>query len=216
VRVDQFEVATEPGSYFLLLMRLVGWKRPDIAVEACSRLGLRLVVAGDGREMDRLKAMAGPSIEFVGRVGDAAIRQLLAGCKALILPSEEDFGITPLEAMASGRPVIAYGAGGALDTVVAGATGAFFEAQTSDSLADVLRLFDERDYSPAALRRHAEHFDSAVFAAKLRRLVHERANEHFLRVAAEACPLDAPSPVPIRGRQAAWSQSMEITNGASL
>ena len=169
VPIERFEPGRGRGGYFLMLMRLVGWKRPDLVVEACTRLGLDLVVAGDGRDEARLRALAGPTVRFVGRVDDERMRSLYRDCRALILPSEEDFGITPLEAMASGRPVVAYGRGGALDTVVAGVTGAFFAEQTVDSLAEVLGRFDDGAYDPAALRAHAERYDSAAFRARFQR-----------------------------------------------
>jgi glycosyltransferase involved in cell wall biosynthesis len=214
VRVGRFDVATQPGSYFLLLMRLVGWKRPDIAIDACSKLGLPLVVAGCGREAASLSARAGPSVTFVGQVGDADIRRLLSGCKALLLPSEEDFGLTPLEAMAAGRPVIAYGAGGVLDTVVPGRTGMFFTEQTAEALAEALQRFDDRDYDPRAIRRHAEQFDSSVFAERMRLFVGERTLSHLERVASRARPF---SPIASHLAMAVrQDQPTDITNGASL
>jgi glycosyltransferase involved in cell wall biosynthesis len=189
VDVSRFEVGAEPGSYFLMLMRLVGWKRPDIAVEACTRLGLPLVVAGDGRELQELKRIAGPTVRFVGRADDAQMRTLYRDCRALILPSQEDFGITPLEAMAAGRPVIAYGEGGALDTIVPGVTGGFFEAQSADSLADALQTFDDRDFDPRVIRGHAEQFDRTVFAARIRQHVDERLQAHQRAQALEHAPV---------------------------
>ncbi|MCF1504287.1 glycosyltransferase [Afifella sp. H1R] len=167
VDVNEFRPGSGRGEYFLLLMRLVGWKRPDIAVKACSELGVKLVVAGDGREMRHLKALAGPSVEFVGRVDGEAKAELYRNCTALILTSVEDFGITPLEAMASGRPVIALGEGGALDTVVPGETGELFDEQTCESLKRTLRHFNPERYDPAFIRRHAEIFDSRQFRTKL-------------------------------------------------
>lgn len=169
VPVERFEPGRGRGGYFLMLMRLVGWKRPDLVVEACTRLGLELVVAGDGRDEARLRALAGPTVRFVGRVNDVQMRSLYRDCRALILPSEEDFGITPLEAMASGRPVVAYGRGGALDTVVPGVTGTFFAEQTVECLAEVLGRFDDGVYDPAVLRAHAERYDSAAFRERFRR-----------------------------------------------
>lgn len=171
VDVTRFEPSAEHDGYFLLLMRLVGWKRPDIVVEACSRLGLPLVVAGDGREEASLRRIAGPTVRFVGRVDDARMRALYARCKAFVLPSEEDFGITPLEAMASGKPVIAYAGGGALDTVVPGVTGMFFREQTAESVAGALRSFDPRGFDAATIRRHAERFDSRIFRRRLAEFV---------------------------------------------
>jgi len=179
VSVGHFDVGDGPGEYFLMLMRLVGWKRPDIAVEACTRLGLDLVVAGDGRDEGHLRRIAGPRVRFVGRVDDAGLRRLYADCKALILPSEEDFGITPLEAMASGRPVIAYGRGGALDTVIPGKTGLFFAEQTPESLVEVLRDFDPSEFDGHEIRRHAERFDSAVFRARFRQHVETQVQAHL-------------------------------------
>jgi glycosyltransferase involved in cell wall biosynthesis len=173
VDVGRFDCGAGEGGYYLMLMRLVGWKRPDIVVEACTRLGLDLVVAGDGRETAALKAIAGPTVRFAGRVDDAAMRPLYAGCRAFILPAEEDFGVTPLEAMASGRPVIAYGRGGALDTVVPGVTGMFFHEQSAAALADVLARFDPSAYDPAAIRAHAMRFDNSVFRQRLRGFVQD-------------------------------------------
>lgn len=171
VDVGRFEQGAGDGGYYLMLMRLVGWKRPDIPIAACTRLGLNLVVAGDGREEAHLKSIAGPTVRFVGRVDDAAMRPLYAGCKAFILPAEEDFGVTPLEAMASGRPVIAYGRGGVLDTVVPGVTGAFFDEQTAEALADLLSRFDPDAFDPAAIRAHAQGFDNAVFRQRFKAFV---------------------------------------------
>ena len=168
VDISRFELGQGGGGYFLMLMRLVGWKRPDIVVEACTRLGLQLVVAGDGREEGRLRGLAGATVRFVGRVDDAQMRDLYRNCTAFILPSEEDFGITPLEAMAAGRPVIAYGRGGVLDTVIPGRTGLFFEEQSADSVAGALAAFRAEDYDSAAIRAQAELFDTAAFRRRLR------------------------------------------------
>lgn len=171
VEVGRFEVGAGPGTHYLMLMRLVGWKRPDIVVDACTRLGLPLVVAGDGRELAALQRRAGPTIRFVGRVDDAQMKDLYRDCKALILPSEEDFGITPLEAMSAGRPVIAYGRGGVLDTVRPGVTGAFFAEQTSEAVMEALTVFDESAFDPVAIRCHADQFDRLHFRARLSALV---------------------------------------------
>ena len=168
--VDTSQFAPAPsghGGYFLLLMRLVAWKRADIVIEACNALGLKLIVAGDGRDHSRLKQIAGPTIEFVGRADKARKAELFARCAAFILPAIEDFGITPLEAMASGRPVVAIGAGGALDTVIPGVTGEFFPEQTTASLVAALRHFDPDAYDPIDIRRHAQGFDSVGFRQRI-------------------------------------------------
>jgi glycosyltransferase involved in cell wall biosynthesis len=198
IDVSRFVVGEQPGGYFLMLMRLVGWKRPEIAVEACSRLGLPLVVAGDGRELERLRQIAGPSVRFVGRADDAQMQVLYRDCRALILPAEEDFGITPLEAMAAGRPVIAYGRGGVLDTVAPGVTGAFFEEQTAASLAETLQAFDERDFDARRIRRHAEQFDRSVFAMRLEAYVDERLRGRQEERAAQQARLRL-EPAPVAG-----------------
>lgn len=171
IDVNEFHVSPRHDGYYLLLMRLVGWKRADIAIEACSRLGLKLVVAGSGRDEARLRKIAGPSVEFVGRVDGERKADLFSRCAAFILPAIEDFGITPLEAMASGRPVIALGQGGVLDTVIPGVTGEFFADQNVDALVDLLRRFDAEAYDPAVIRRHAEAFDRHVFRARMRQEV---------------------------------------------
>jgi glycosyltransferase involved in cell wall biosynthesis len=168
VNAARFQPSDGHDDYFLALSRLIPYKRIDLAVQACTRIGARLLVAGSGREAERLKRLAGPTVEFLGRVDDEQMVQLYARCKAFLFPGEEDFGITPLEAMASGRPVIAYESGGALDTVVPGVTGAFFGEQTVDSLVRALESFDADGYDAAAIRAHAETFDSAVFRARIR------------------------------------------------
>ncbi len=160
--------AQPPGAYFLAGGRLIPYKRLDLAVKACTRLGLPLKVFGDGRDRPRLQAMAGPTVEFLGYVAEGRRRELFAGCRAYLFPGEEDFGITPLEAMAAGRPVIAYAAGGALDTVIEGGTGRFFTEQTVEALAAAIAASCTDRYDAGAIRRHAERFGSEVFLARLR------------------------------------------------
>ncbi len=174
VDTTRFDVGQGQGEYYLMLMRLVPWKRPDIVVDACTRLGVNLVVAGDGRALEGLRKSAGPTVKFVGRVNDSQMRDLYRSCKALILPSMEDFGITPLEAMASGRPVIAYGRGGVLDTVIPGVTGAFFDEQTAESVAEALGAFDPAVFDPQRIRLHAETYDSVAFRARLQVFVDDK------------------------------------------
>lgn len=174
VSADRFRPSDGHDDYFFVLSRLIPYKRIDLAVQACTRLGAPLKVAGSGRELDRLKRMAGPSVEFLGRVSDDAMVDLYARCKAFLFPGEEDFGITPLEAMASGRPVVAYGAGGALDSVNPGVTGVFFQEQTVESLASALESFRPEDYDPVAIRAHAETFDASAFRARIMDFVRDR------------------------------------------
>ncbi len=171
VRTRQFRPASEQGEYFLIVSRLIPYKRIDLAVEAFSRLGLPLWIVGEGRDRQRLQAAAGPTIRFMGRVNDAEKAHLMARCRAFIFPGLEDFGIAPVEAMAAGRPVIAFAEGGALDSVVAGVTGLFFTEQTPDALADAVRRFQDVTWNPQAIRAHAERFDERAFQNDLRAFV---------------------------------------------
>lgn len=162
------------GDYFLIVSRLIPYKRVDLAIEAFNRLGLPLKVVGSGRQEAELRAMSKGNVQFLGKMQDAELKRLYAGCKAFIFPGMEDFGITPLEAQASGRPVIAYGAGGALETVVPGVTGEFFKEQTAGSLAEVVSGFNPNDYDQAAIRRHAETFDTEVFKRRIAEFVQQQ------------------------------------------
>ncbi len=176
VDTDRFtQVATaEDGDYFLVVSRLIPYKRVDLAVKAFTALGLPLVIAGDGRDRARLEALAGPNVRFLGRVADAELPGLFARCRAFVFPGHEDFGIAPVEAQAAGRAVIAYAAGGALDTVVEGVTGLFFREPTPEALAEAVRRFNPRDFNPVAIRQHALQFDKRVFQRKLMALLEER------------------------------------------
>jgi glycosyltransferase involved in cell wall biosynthesis len=156
------------GDFFLIVSRLVPYKRIDLAVQAFRRLPReRLVIIGEGRDLASLQAQASENVSFLGRQGRATVRELLRQCKAFLFPGLEDFGIAPVEALSCGRPVIAFGEGGALDTVTPGATGELFAAQTCDSLLDVLASFDARMYDPALCRAQAEQFSIANFRRKL-------------------------------------------------
>jgi glycosyltransferase involved in cell wall biosynthesis len=169
VDVAGFRCASEPlGDYFLAGGRLIPYKRTDLAVAACSELGLRLLVFGEGRDRAALERMAGPSVTFLGRVPAANLARLYAGARAFIFPGLEDFGIAPVEAQATGRPVIAYAGGGSLDSVIPGETGEFFEAQTIESLRRVLANFNPAAYNPADCRRNAERFREERFVSELR------------------------------------------------
>lgn len=167
VEVDRFRIAGEPQNFYLVVSRLVAYKRIDLAIEACNRLGVPLKVIGEGPHLKRLQAMAGPTIEFLGRRSDQEVADHLSRCKALIFPGEEDFGITPLEATASGRPVLAFGAGGALDTVIDGVTGVFFPQPTAESLARAILQLNDLSFDAVVLRRHAESFSTEVFQRRL-------------------------------------------------
>jgi len=172
-----FDPAIKAEDYFLIISRLIPYKRIDLAIEACNRLRLPLVIIGDGRDLERLKRLAGPTIRFLGRLSDQEVLHYYARCRALLFPGEEDFGITPLEAQACGRPVIAYGSGGALASVVEGITGVFFYEQTVDSLATALASFDERRYEPETIRSHALEFDMPRFRRRILQFIEAKINE---------------------------------------
>jgi len=157
----------ERGDYYLVVSRLVPYKRIDLAVRAFTRLGLPLLIAGEGRDRPALEAIAGPTVRFLGRVSEEALGALLAGCRAFVFPGHEDFGIAPVEAQAAGRPVIAYRAGGALDTVIEGVTGCFFDEPLVESLMEAVVSFDADGVDPMALRVHAEQFSVERFRARL-------------------------------------------------
>jgi glycosyltransferase involved in cell wall biosynthesis len=168
VDVQRFTSEGKPGQYFLTGGRLVPYKRFDIAVEAFNRLHLPLKIYGDGPAIDDLREMAKPNIEFLGRVPDAQLNELYNNAIAFINPQEEDFGITAIEAMAAGRPVIAYGAGGALETVQPGVTGVLFEDQDWESLADAVIRLKEKHFDHQVIRQWAEKFRTEVFSTQLR------------------------------------------------
>lgn len=192
--VDTTYFAPDPavpvGDYFLVVSRLIPYKRIDLAVEAFAHLpDKQLIVVGDGRDLAALQAVATPNVRFLGRQPRDRMRELLRGCQAFLFPGLEDFGIAPVEAMGVGRPVIAFGGGGALDTVQPGVTGELFDPQQVDSLVEVLAHFDHRRYDPAACRRQAEQFSAQAF------------RRHLLDYLAEVTAT-APQPAPAR---TAWA-----------
>lgn len=166
VDVRRFTVAYGPGRFFLAGGRLVEYKRVDLVVTAFNRLGLPLHVFGTGPEERRLRAMAKPNVRFLGRVSDEELKVLYRDATAYLHPQEEDFGIAAIEAMASGRPVIAYNRGGAAETVVPGTTGVLFEDQTWEALADAVIRFKPGAFDPDAIRRHAETYGVDRFEAR--------------------------------------------------
>ena len=171
VRTDYFASEAAPEEYFLIVSRLVPYKRIDLAVRAFNQLGLPLRIVGDGRDRRALEALAKPNVQFLGYIPDAQVREQMARCRALIFPGEEDFGITPIEAMAAGRPVVAYAAGGALDTIEHGCTGILFHQPTPAALVEAVRQVDAHDFAPKALRQHARRYDVATFRRRLEQLL---------------------------------------------
>jgi len=159
------------GEYFLVVSRLVPYKKVDIAIQAFNKLGLPLKIVGIGREMGRLKRMAKKNIEFLGQLTDFQLLSYYQRCQAVIFPQEEDFGLVPLEAQACGKPVIAYRGGGALETVIESKTGEFFEKQTSESLEVAVKSFKPEKFKPEDCRRNAERFSQEIFKKKFKEFV---------------------------------------------
>lgn len=167
IDVQRFQMAKEVDDYYLVLSRLMPYKRIDLAIEACKRMNRRLIIIGDGPDRARLEKLADDRIEFFGRQPDKIVNYYAARCQALLFPGEEDFGMVPLEVNAAGRPVIAYRSGGALETVVENVTGVFFDQQNAHSLAEGIEKFESLSWRQDALRHHAEGFDKNVFAFRV-------------------------------------------------
>jgi len=176
VETSRFLVSQSRDDYFLIVSRLNAYKNIDMAVQAFNQWGRPLVVVGEGPRRAALQRAAKKNVTFLGRVPADELVRLYSRCRAFVFPGSEDFGIAPVEAMASGRPVIALAAGGALETVVPGETGVFFEKPEVDSLLQVLRDFENRAFDSARIRRHAEKFDKAVFKDKIAAFLKKRLN----------------------------------------
>ena len=182
-------LASRIEDYYLFAGQLVDYKRADIAIEACNRLGRRLHVVGEGEQYRRLRRLAGPSITFCGPLSDQELREQYAHCRALVFPGEEDFGIVPVEAMSFGRPVIAYGRGGATETVkgsspqdvgtAATSSGLFFQEQTTDSLMEAMVSFEkiQSQFSPFWIKQSVERFDESHFMAGLGEFLADKVRE---------------------------------------
>lgn len=181
VETKQFSISNQPKTYYLIGGRLVAYKRYDIAINAFNKLGLPLKIFGSGPEEANLRERAGDNIEFLGRVSDEEKAKLYSECIAFLHPHEEDFGITQVEAMASGRPVIALRAGGATEAVEEGVTGEFIDEQSWEELADRIMHFDHTAYDPNSIRAHAEQFDSEVFKIKIKKFIHKTWHNHAHR-----------------------------------
>lgn len=177
VDINHFAVASDLGDYFVSGGRLVPYKRFDLLISVFNRLKKKLKIFGTGPELERLKAHAKSNIEFLGRISDEEKAQLLSRAHAFLHPQVEDLGITPLESMASGRPVIAYGVGGVTETVIPGETGVFFNDQTWESLLDAVIHFDGSRWDGDRIREWALRFNSDTFKDKVRRYVEDRYEE---------------------------------------
>lgn len=177
VDTDRFLPEDRDEGYYLVVAALNPYKSVDLGVEAFNELGRPLVVIGDGPMRQELEARARPNITFAGKVPEDGLPRYYARCRAFVMPQEEDFGIAPVEAMSAGRPVIAYGGGGALETVVDGETGVFFGAQSVDSLGDAVRRFESLTFSKEQCRRQARKFDTSRFQERFRELLAQATRE---------------------------------------
>lgn len=168
VKTNLFYVSDNSDKYFLMVGRFLAYKQFDLAIRAFNQLKLPLKIIGDGPDRKRLRKIARGNIEFVGLVPDEKLKEYYARCQAFIFPQEEDFGITAVEAMASGRPVIAYSAGGALEIIEEGVTGLFFKEQSADCLIETLKKFKTGDFDPKVIRQRAMEFDQERFKKKIK------------------------------------------------
>src|SRR5207249_3474580 len=192
VDLASFSLAKEQGDFYLVVSPLVSYKRVDLAIAACNALKRRLIVIGKGEELPRLAKMAGPTISLLGFQPDEVVRDHYRRCRAFLFPGEEDIGLAPIEAQASGRPVIAYGRGGALVTVRGFftdesidpqiSTGVFFREQSVESLVDAIRAFEsvESRFDPAFIRAQMVRFDVGRFKVEVSEFIAEQLRE-FLR-----------------------------------
>lgn len=182
VDTSLFSIQDKQLDYYLMVSALVPYKRVDLAVETFNQVGRRLVIIGSGPEEEHLKARAAENIEFLGWESNDVLAKFYANCQALIFPGIEDFGIVPLEAMASGRPVIAFAEGGALETVVGKGdkpTGVFFHEQSVEGLTNAIKEFESKRFDPQAIRKHAEKFDRKRFKQRLHEYITDKIAFHF-------------------------------------
>jgi glycosyltransferase involved in cell wall biosynthesis len=188
VKSRQFYISDKPKEYYLMVCRLEYYKKVDLAIEVFNNLGFKLIIVGNGTKAEQLKALAKDNIEFKTGLSNTELAEMYANCKALIFPQHEDYGITPLEANASGRPVIGYGAGGIVSTMlpyrVGGdskkATAVFFEEQTVESLTNAIAKFERLEFDPIFIKNHAAKFDEEVFITNIQQFVKEKHEDRLV------------------------------------
>lgn len=210
VNVSAGYLSPDKDDYYLVIGRLVDYKRVDLAISACNQLKRKVRVIGKGDQSEKLRRLAGPNIEFLGPADDQTVRENYAHCRALLFPGEEDFGIVPVEAQSFGRPVIAFGRGGALETVIgyvtnnerspATSTGLFFFEQSADSLVDAILRFEsiEKEFSPAFIRSNAQRFDVPRFKEEMYDFIDTSLADHRLSHGRLAHPLGSDANPPLK------------------
>jgi len=180
VPVNEFEFSGKKEDYYLIVSQLIPYKRVDLAVDAFNKLGKKLIIIGDGSEKKRLARKAGKNIKFLGWQGDKVLKEYYSNARAFIFPGEEDFGITPVEAQASGTPVIGYGRGGLLETVIDGVTGLFFKKQDAKDLAETVERFEKikDNMDSYKIRENARRFDTSVFENEIKSFITEKYSDY--------------------------------------
>lgn len=174
VDTRRFKPSVKVDDYYLIVGRLVPYRRIDILIEAFNKMGKKLLIAGRGRDLERLQALAGPTIEFLGYVPDEQLPDLMSNCRAFMWPGEEDFGISPIQAMASGRPVVAYAAGGALETVIPGQTGILFPKQTAEDIVQAVEALDDMALDSDKICAFAQKFDTQLFKENIQHFIEKK------------------------------------------
>jgi len=179
VNVKDFNISQDTSDYFLVVSRLNAYKRIDLVVKAFNELGLPLKIIGDGPQRKFLERLAKPNIKFLGKVSTDVLMEKYSRCQAVIFPGDEDFGIVPVEAQACARPVIAYAAGGALETIIENVTGVFFKYPTAESLIEAIKKFDKirKSFNRETIRGNAFQFDAEIFKRKIKVFIEEKYNE---------------------------------------
>jgi glycosyltransferase involved in cell wall biosynthesis len=179
IDTDFYTPGSQDGDYFLIVSAFAPYKRIDLAIEAFNRLKLPLKIIGKGQEEKTLRRLAGSTIEFLGSLSDEEVRDYYRDCRALIFPGEEDLGLTPLEAQSTGRPVIAYARGGALETVEDGATGLFFQESTVENLCQAVKEFDQKHFDKTKIREQALRFSKERFKQEMKTHIESKMKEYF-------------------------------------
>lgn len=177
VSTKEFHISEKLGDYFLIVGRMLAYKKNDIAIRAFNELGIKLKVIGRGPELKKLKKIAGPNIEFLGRIPDSELVECYSKCRAFIFPQEEDFGIVAIEAMAAGRPVISYRGGDIPEHMEEGKTGIFFDEQTVEDIICAVKKFKDEDFDPAYIRSKSLKFDREIFKSKIKDYVEKSLQE---------------------------------------